>query len=76
MSKLQDLKTRLKKFSPAALGVGLASVASSSFAVDLTGAIDTAVADGTTNVTAVATGVIAIAAIMLGVGLVVRALNR
>lgn len=76
MSKIQKIKAGLKKFSPAALGVGLASSASSSFAIDLTGSITTAVTDGTTNVSAAATGIIAIAAIMLGVGIVVAVLKR
>lgn len=76
MSKPTSLKTSLKKFIPAAAGVGLVTLAGTASAADLTGAIGTAVSDAQTNLSAVATGLIAIAAIMMGVGIVVSAMKR
>jgi hypothetical protein len=76
MSKFTSLKTSLKKFTPVALGAGAILAAGSASAADLTGSISTAVTDATTNVGAVATGLIAIAAVMMGVGIVVSALKR
>lgn len=49
---------------------------SSAFAVDHTTAIAAAQADATTNTTAVITGVIAIAAVVCGAGLIWRWLAR
>jgi predicted outer membrane protein len=76
MSKLTVLKTCLKKFTPTAVGVGLVTLAGSASAADMTGSITTAVTEATTNVGAVATGLIAIAAVMMGIGIVVSALKR
>jgi predicted outer membrane protein len=76
MSKLTALKTRLKKFTPAAAGLGLVTLAGSASAADLSTAINSSVTDATGNVTLVATGLIAIAAVMMGVGIVVSALKR
>lgn len=58
----------------AALTAGLAS--SAVFAADHTVAIDSAYADGTTNVTAAVVGIIALAAIITGVGYILKFLNR
>ena len=76
MSKITALKTRLKKFTPAALGVGLVTLAGSASAADLSASINAAVADGTANVGVVAAGLVAVAAVMMAVGLVVRALSK
>lgn len=76
MSKNTSLKTSLKKFTPVTLGVGAVLASGMASAADLTGSINTAVTDATTNVGAVATGLIAIAAVMMGVGIVVSALKR
>ncbi len=54
-----------------------ASLASAqAFAVDHTVAIDAAYADGTTNVTAAVVGIIALVAIVTGVGLIIKFLNK
>lgn len=76
MSKIIALKNSFKKFTPAAVGVGLVTLAGTASAADLTTSINNAVTDATTNVGAVATGLIAIAAVMMGVGIVVAALKR
>lgn len=76
MSKLTVLKTRLKKFTPAALGVSAVLASGMASAADLSAAINAATGDATGNVELVATGLIAIAAVMMGVGIVVSALKR
>ena len=76
MSKLIALKNSFKKFTPAAAGVGLVTLAGSASAADLSTAINAATGDATANVELVATGLIAIAAVMMGVGIVVSALKR
>lgn len=76
MKKINSLKTFLKKFTPAALGVSAVLASGMASAADLSGAISTATGDATANVELVATGLIAIAAVMMGVGIVVSALRR
>ena len=76
MSKFTSFKTSLKKFTPVALGTGAILAAGSASAADLTSNISSAVTDATTNVSTVAAGLIAIAAVMMGVGIVVSALKR
>lgn len=77
MSKLTDLKTRLKKFTPAVLGVGLVSVADSSFAVGtVADGVQTALDNGQATMTAIAGGLVLMAVVMLGLGLTLKALQR
>jgi hypothetical protein len=57
------------------VGSGLLAFAGSASA-DVAGSISTAFSDATTNVTSVATGVIALAAIVTGVGLIISFLRR
>lgn len=76
MSKLTDLKTRLKKYVPAAVGVGLASLASSSFAVDFSTEINNAKTAAVTNLETAGTALIAVAAVMMGIGIIVNAIKR
>lgn len=75
MSKLNLLKHSVKKISPAVLGVSAFAVAGSAFA-DTAASINTAVTDATSNVGLVASGLIAIAAVMMGVGIIVSAMKR
>lgn len=76
MSKLTVLKTRLKKFIPAVAGFGLVGAAGSASAADYSGSINTAVTDASTNLGVAATGLITVAAIMMGIGLIVSAIKR
>lgn len=76
MSKIASLKTSLKKFTPAALGVSAVLASGMAAASDLSTSINAATGDATANVELVATGLIAIAAVMMGVGIVVSALKR
>ncbi|MFL3650094.1 MAG: hypothetical protein ACI6PR_02625 [Pseudoalteromonas sp.] len=48
----------------------------SAFAADHTAAIDAAVADGTTNYTAITTGVILVAAVGFAIGMIVSKLRN
>ena len=75
MSKFTVLKTRLKKFTPSVVGVGLVTLAGTAKATVATD-ISTAVSDATGNIGLVASGLITIAAVMLGIGLIVRALAK
>lgn len=76
MSKFTSFKTSLKKFTPAALGVSAILASGMASAADLSTSINAATDDATANVGLVATGLIAIAAVMMGVGIVVSALKR
>ncbi|WP_274804060.1 hypothetical protein [Pseudoalteromonas rhizosphaerae] len=48
----------------------------SAFAADHTETINAAVADGTTNYTAIITGVITVAAVGFAIGMIIRQFNR
>lgn len=67
---LKSLKTKLAVPSAAVLSSG------SAFATDHTAAINAAVADGTGNYTAVVLGLIAIAAVGFGLGLIYNKLKN
>lgn len=67
---LKSLKTKL-----AIAGASIAA-STSAFATDHTGAINAAVADGTGNYTAVVLGLIAIAAVGFGLGLIYNKLKN
>lgn len=64
------------KRAKAGLLVTSALGSASAFAADHTEAINTAVTDGTTNYTAIVTGVITVAAIGFCIGLIVRRLSN
>ncbi len=64
------------KRAKAGLLVTSALGSASAFAADHTAAINTAVTDGTTNYTAIVTGVITVAAIGFCIGLIVRRLSN
>lgn len=75
MSRLTKVKTFLKKFSPAAIGTGLLTLAGSASA-DVPADIDTAINSGKEIVEKAAGGLILIAAGVAGVALVVALLKR
>ncbi|WP_462181556.1 hypothetical protein [Pseudoalteromonas gelatinilytica] len=64
------------KRAKAGLLVTSALGSASAFAADHTAAINTAVSDGTTNYTAIVTGVITVAAIGFCIGLIVSKLRN
>lgn len=64
------------KRAKAGLLVTSALGSASAFAADHTAAIDAAVADGTTNYTAIVTGVITVAAIGFAIGMIVSKLRN
>lgn len=79
MFRVSDLKNKftpvLKKFSPAAIGVSVASFAGLAKA-DVAANIDTAITNGQTIVEKASGGLILIASVVAGVMLVVALLKR
>ena len=70
------MKNLLKSKAVKVAAFGSALMGSASvFAADHTAAIDAAVADGTTNYTAIITGVISVAAIGFALGMIVSKLR-
>jgi len=67
---MKNLKSKL------ATGLAIAGASASSFAVDHSVAIGTAGTDGTTNTTAAVVVVLGIAAVVTGVGIVLKLLSR
>jgi hypothetical protein len=67
---LKNKAVKLVAFGSAVMG------SASAFAVDHTAAIDAAVADGTTNYTAIVTGVIMVAAVGFAIGMIVSKLKN
>ena len=63
-------------FKKVALAAGGALASVNAFAVDHSAAISAAQTDATTNTTTAVTAVIAIAAVVMGVGIVLKLLNR
>lgn len=74
MKKLSNILA--KKRAKAGLLITTALGSASAFAADHTAAINTAVTDGTSNYTAVVTGVITVAAISFAIGLIVSKLRN
>ena len=73
----KDLETRLQSVAgKAGAGVVALGASASAFAVDHTAEITAAQGDATTNTTAAVAAVIAVAAVVFGVGIVLRLLNR
>lgn len=64
------------KRAKAGLLVTSALGSASAFAADHTETINAAVADGTTNYTAIITGVITVAAVGFAIGMIIRQFNR
>lgn len=77
MSKNTELKTRLKKFTPApvAVGVGLVSLTGTASAAVMS-EVTTALSNGQETLTAIAGGLVLMAVVMLGLGLTIKALQR
>ena len=68
---------KLKKVGKNVVSVAVASFASvSAFAVDHSAAINAAYADGNTNVTASVVGIITLAAVAVGIGLIIAMFKR
>ena len=67
---LKSKATKFVAFGTAVMG------SASAFATDHTDAINTAVSDGTTNYTAIITGVITVAAIGFAIGMIVSKLKN
>lgn len=65
----------MKLMKKVALGVTTAFGSASAFAADHTAVIGTAVTEGQANYTAVVVGVIGLAAIGFGIGMIVRAMR-
>lgn len=76
MSKLTALKNSLKKFTPAAVGVALVSLAGSASAMDFATEINNAKTGAITNLETAGTALIAVAAVMMGIGIIVNAIKR
>lgn len=73
----KDLKTRLQSVAgKAGAGVVALGASASAFAVDHSSTIQAAQGDATTNTTAAVTATITIAAIVFGVGIILRLINR
>jgi hypothetical protein len=70
--KILSIPSAIKKSAVGASLLGATGVASADVATSITDAFSAA----TTNVTSVATGVIALAAVVTGVGLIIRFLSR
>jgi len=70
MSKLKNLRFKI------ATGATVALASASSFAVDHSAAITAAGTDGTTNTTAAAVVVIAIASVVTGIGVVLGLIRK
>tara|TARA_B100001063_G_C16567222_1_gene453977 strand:- start:353 stop:568 length:216 start_codon:yes stop_codon:yes gene_type:complete len=71
------MKNFLKSKTVKLVAFGSSVMASASaFAADHTGAIDAAVTDGTTNYTAIVTGVITVAAVGFAIGMIVSKLRN
>lgn len=77
MSNVIEMKkSKSGLWSKAGVALAAAGTSLQAFAVDHSAAITAAQTDGTSNVTAAVTAVIAIAAVVLGVGIVMRLLSR
>lgn len=74
MNKLKNILAT--KRAKAGLFVTSALGSVSAFAADHTETINAAVADGTTNYTAIITGVITVAAVGFAIGMIIRQFNR
>lgn len=75
MSRFSKYAPTLKKYAPAAGAVGLMLVAGTASAT-VSSDITTALSDGKETLVAIASGLVLMAAAMLGVGLIVSALKR
>lgn len=75
-NKVKNAVCNSKVAKATATGVAAMGTSMTTFAVDHSTAITAATADGSTNVTAAVVGIVALAAVVCGVGFVIKLLGR